>query len=47
MTETQKRLLNLGVTDAVTELLLESRHYALISEQGIKQTQNVLGKEAI
>lgn len=46
VTETQKRLLNLGVTDAVTELLLESRHYALISEQEIKQTQNVLGKEA-
>lgn len=45
VTDTQKRLLNLGVNDAITESLLESRHYALISEQEVKQAQLVLGKD--
>ncbi|WP_268237284.1 serine/threonine-protein kinase [Pseudoalteromonas gelatinilytica] len=46
VTETQKRILSLGINDAVTESLLGNRHYALISEQEIKQTQLVLGSNA-
>jgi len=46
VTDAQKRLLSLGVKDAITEYVLADRKLALIASREVKQAQLILGKEA-
>ena len=46
VTDTQKRLLSLGVKDAITEYVLADRKFALISSKEVTQTQLILGNDA-